>query len=123
MTLTPEQWRELEAIGLPPLPEPPAPPGPRALDDVLATRTHVKVLRVLTLDRSYNFTARGLARTAETSRTRALDVVRHLGSIGMLIGHHTHTHSIYRIRDTHPLTPALTVLFEVEAELAHRSEA
>ena len=109
-------------MGLPPLPPPPPAPGPRALDDVLATRTHVKVLRVLSLDRAYNFTGRSLAHVAETSPSRTLEVVRHLSSLGMLAAHRTHTHAIYRIADTHPLTPALTVLFDVEAALSPTRE-
>lgn len=121
MSLTPEQWRELEAVGLPAIPEPPPPPGPRTLDHVLATRTHVRILRVLTLDRNYHFTVRGLARAAQTSPSRTLEVVRHLSAIGMLAASHTATHSIYRLSDPHPLRPALTFLFEVEAALTPSS--
>jgi len=121
MHLTPEQWRELEAVAPPPIPRAPPPPGPRALDDVLATRTHVRILRVLTLESTYNFTARGLAQAAEISRSRTLEVVRHLDSLGMLATAVTHTHSIFRLADSHPLRPALTSLFEVEAALTPRS--
>lgn len=117
MDLTPEQWRELEAVAPPPIPRAPPTPGPKALDDVLATRTHVRILRVLALESTYNFTARGLAQTAEISRNRTLEVVRHLDSLGMLATAITHTHSIFRLSDTHPLRPALTFLFEVEAAL------
>lgn len=112
-----EILRKLEEI-FGPLPKPPAPPDNTVLDEVLASRSHVRVLRMLALaDPHYNFTARALARSTAISHVRTLQVVRHLTSIGMLRAHHTHTHSIYRLSDTHPLRSALTLLFDVEAAL------
>jgi hypothetical protein len=66
-----------EALGPPPTP-PPAVTG-RMLDGILASRTHVRVLRVLvTLDRRMNLSAAEVARRAGASPGRVLEVLRQL---------------------------------------------
>jgi len=92
-------------------------PKDRPLDEVFASRTHVRVLRVLvTLDRHINLSGRDTARRAEVSHGRALTVLRHLASIGAVtstVGPHA---TIYRLADHGPLAPALRALFLWERE-------
>jgi hypothetical protein len=64
----------------------------RTLDEVLSSRTHVRVLRVLVaLDRRINLTARDLARRATASHA-----------------------AIYCLAEEHPLVGAVRSLFDQE---------
>ena len=96
---------------------PPELPKERPLDDVLASRTHVRVLRVLvTLDRHINLSGRDTARRAGAAHGRVLAVLRHLSSIGVVTAAVTPHATIYRLADTSPITPALRALFLWERE-------
>lgn len=96
---------------------PPALPAERPLDEILASRTHVRVLRVLiTLDRHMNLSGRGVARKAGVSRGRVLTVLRHLGSLGIVTITWTPHAALYRMADASPLVPALRSLFLWERE-------
>ncbi|HEV3474306.1 MAG TPA: hypothetical protein VG602_02960, partial [Actinomycetota bacterium] len=96
--------RELEAVlGPPPAPLPAL--TERSLDQILGTRTHVRVLRVLAgLDRAINLTARDVARRGGASHARVLQVLRELSSVDVVKAAWTPTHAIYRLEDEHPLT-------------------
>jgi len=92
--------------------QPPALPAERPLDHVLASRTHVRVLRVLlTLDRHLNLSGRGVAERAEVARARTLTVLRHLASLGVVTINQTPHAAIYRVDDRSSLVPGLRSLF------------
>ena len=96
---------------------PPELPKEHPLDDVLASRTHVRVLRVLvTLDRHVNLSGRDTARRAEVAHGRVLAVLRHLGSIGVVTAAVTPHATIYRLAEESPIAPALRALFLWERE-------
>ena len=104
-----------ELFGEKPLPQLPA---DRPLDDVFASRTHVRVLRVLiALDRHLNLSGRGVAARAGVARARVLAVLRHLASIGVVTTTWTPEMAIYRADDRSALMPALRSLFLWEREL------
>ena len=115
--------RLLEEV-LGPAPEPPARRvTARYLDQVLGSRTHVGVLRVLVaLDRGVNLTARGVARRATASHGRVLETLKHLVSARIMTGHRTPTHSIYCLSDDHPLTAPVRSLFDTERRTADALE-
>jgi hypothetical protein len=107
-----DRWLE-EALGPPPTPLPQV--TTRTLDEVLSSRTHVRVLRVLVaLDRRINLTARDLARRATASHGRVLEVLRQLSSLGIVTAHRTPTHAIYCLAEEHPLVGAVRSLFDQE---------
>lgn len=96
---------------------PPALPKERPLDEVFASRSHVRILRVLvTLDRHINLTGRDAAKRAGVAPGRALAVLRHLGRMGVVADTVTLTHTIYRLADKRPIAPALRALFLWERE-------
>jgi hypothetical protein len=101
-----------EALGPPPtLPEVTA----GTLDGILASRTHVRVLRVLVaLDQRMNLSAAEVARRAGASAGRVLEVLRQLTSMGMVTAHRTPSYSIYCLSERHPLTGAIRSLFQQE---------
>lgn len=88
------------------------------LDDFLASRSHVRALRVLTLlGDDINLTGRDVARRAEMSRTRALEVLGELVGTGAVAKYPGATWAIYRIDASNPLASALRALFEAERDL------
>src|SRR5687768_5333763 len=102
-----------EALGPPPTPLPQV--TTRTLDEVLSSRTHVRVLRVLVaLDRKMNLTARELARRAAASHGRVLEVLRQLSSLGIVTTYRTPSHTIYWFTEEHPLAGAVRSLFDQE---------
>jgi hypothetical protein len=106
--------RLLEEVLGPPIPLP-REVTPRALDDILASRTHVRVLRVLVaLDRHMNLTGGEVARRASASPGRVLQVLRQLCSVGIVTAHRTPTHAIYCLAESHPLIGAVRSLFDEE---------
>jgi hypothetical protein len=87
----------------------------RTLDDILASRTHVRVLRVLVAEEGRtNLTARDLARRAKASRARVQEVLRHLCSLGLVCALRASTHTIHHLAEEHPLTCAVRSLFDEE---------
>lgn len=107
-------------------------PGPRrpprvssrTMDDVLASRTHIRVLRVLTrLDRKVILTARDVARRGGASHGRVLEVLRHLSSLGLVTASWTPSHAIYRLADEHPLADAVRSLFDQEQQISEDASA
>lgn len=114
------KWLLEQALGPPPAGSAPPPAvTARTLDGVLASRTHVRVLRVLVaLDRRINLTARDVARRAGASSGRVLQVLGELVSVGVVTAHRTPTHAIYCINGDHPLTDAVRSLFDEERRTA-----
>ena len=107
--------RRLEEILGPPLSPPSPPVTGRILDSVLASRTHVRVLRVLVaLGNRTNLTARELARRAEASHGRVLEVLRQLRAAAVVTAEETPTHGIYRLAEEHPLADVVRSLFDHE---------
>jgi hypothetical protein len=104
--------RRLEDIFGPP----PGPPktGPRALDAILGSRTHVRVVRVLVAANGTNLSVREIARRAISARGRVLEVLRQMDEVGFLTGDRTPTHIVYRLRSDHPLATPVRCLFERE---------
>jgi DNA-binding transcriptional ArsR family regulator len=93
-------------------------PTDRALDEILASRTHVRVLRTLAaLDQELNLTARDVARRAGASHGRVMQVLRQLESLGVVTTHWAPTHAVHRLNVEHPLHAALRSLFDAEREL------
>jgi hypothetical protein len=118
-----ESLRELEKV-LGPSPKPMPGVTTGTLDEVLASRTHVRVLRVLVaLDRRLNLTARDVARRAMASHPRVLEVLEQLSSLGMVTAHRTPTHAIYCLAENHPLTGAVRSLFHHERRTCEEASA
>jgi hypothetical protein len=104
----------------------PRPTQPRvtslSLDDLLASRTHVRVMRVLVaLGDDINLTAGDVARRANASNGRVLEVLRQLTSLAMMQTHWTPSHAIHRLAEEHPLTQAIRFLFDEERRAAIRT--
>jgi hypothetical protein len=102
-----------EALGPPPTPPPEV--TARMLDGILASRTHVRVLRVLVaLDRRMNLSASEVARRAGASSGRVLEVLRQLTLMGMVTADRSPCHAIYCLPERHPLADAVRSLFDEE---------
>jgi hypothetical protein len=116
--------RRLEEIfGPPPRPQRLALTS-RTLDDILASRTHVRVLRVLVAEgRRTNLTGRDLARRAKASHGRVLQVLRQLCSSGLVRAYHDSTYSLYYLDEEHPLTRAIRFLFDEERRIGEAATA
>lgn len=88
-----------------------------ALDDVLATRGHVRVLRALdALPTGLGVSARDLARRAEVAHNRASEVLNSLTGIGLTRVQRAGRADLYQLNRLHVLNPALHELFRHEAE-------
>jgi hypothetical protein len=109
--------RKLEKVLGPPPGDPPA-VVVGTLDDILASRTHVRILRVLiALDRRINLSGADVARRATASHARVLEVLRQLTSTGVVTAYRTPSYAIYCLSENHPLADALRSLFGQEASL------
>jgi hypothetical protein len=97
-----------------------SPPGvkARALDDILGSRTHVRVLRELVVAEDTNLTVREIARRAMTSHARVLAVLRQLTSVGFVTHQRTLTHAVHQLREDHPLASPMRSLFDGEIRAA-----
>jgi hypothetical protein len=90
-----------------------------ALDEILASRSHVRVLRVLVdVSEHINLSGRQVARIAGVARARALQVLRHLAGPGVVTISWTTIHAVYRLNSDHPLLPACRSLFDAERAVA-----
>jgi hypothetical protein len=93
-------------------------PDPRPLDEVLGSRSHVRVLRALIIkDPGENLGLRDVARLAGVSHSRTLKVLRQLMPTGVVIGHKTRRGTIYDLNDDHFLAPQLWTLFDDELHI------
>ncbi len=90
----------------------------RPLDEILASRSHVRVLRVLgLLGNDINLTGRDIARRAGISRTRTQDMLDELVAIAVVAKYPGATWAIYEINDDHPMAEAIRSLFQAERQL------
>jgi hypothetical protein len=93
-------------------------PDQRPLDDVLRTRTHLRLLRTLALlGDPINLTGRDAARNAGVSHARAVAALQELRGLGVLRATRGATWSIYELNPDSPLAPPLRALFEAERDL------
>jgi len=113
-----EEWdRRLAQVMGPAVPRVP-PTTTRSLDDLFASRTHVRVLRALVeIDWKLNLTVRGVARRVETSHGRVLQVLEHLSSLGIVTAHRAPSHAVYQLNDRHLLIDAIRSLFDEERRI------
>jgi hypothetical protein len=120
--ISPDVYEEkLEELRRKLLGPPPPPPriSPSVLDGLFASRTHVRVLRVLVFDGDrINLSARDVARRARASHGRVLEVLRHLSSLEVVDMKVMATHSIYRLNEEHHLERAIRRLFHDERHAA-----
>jgi hypothetical protein len=104
-----------EVLGPPPMQPRRVSPLPRSLDGLFASRTHVRVLRVLAAeDQRTNLTARDVARRARASHSRVLEVLRQLSSLALVRALPRPSYTIYHLDQAHPLTAAVRSLFDEE---------
>jgi hypothetical protein len=117
--------RELEAILGPPVDAPKVfAASRRILDDIFASRTHVRLMRVFaTTDPRINLTARDVARRAGVSHARALQALRQLVSIGIVATHQAVSYRCHWYEEEHPLGGVIRALFEEEHQDESRGES
>ena len=88
------------------------------LDDILASRSHIRVLRVLALlGNDINLTGRDIARRAGISRTRAQAVLVELVASSVVARYPGATWAIYEINVDHPMAEGIPSLFKAERQL------
>ena len=93
-------------------------PEHRPLDEVLRTRTHLRLLRALVLlGDNVNLTGRDAARNAGVSHSRAVAALQELRHLGVVRAHRGATWNIYELNPDSPLAPTLRALFEQERQL------
>lgn len=90
-------------------------PGPRPLDRILGSRSHVRVLRALvTKDPQENLGVREVARLAGVSHPRTAQVLRDLRSASFVIASRTRWGTVCDLNADHFLAPQLWTLFDDE---------
>ena len=88
------------------------------LDDLLASRSHVRVLRVLIwFGDDINLTGRDVARHAGISHTRAQEVLQTLIAAGVVTRYREATWAIYELNAQSKLAPLVRSLFKRERQL------
>jgi len=89
-----------------------------ALDDVLATRGHVRILRALDgLPEGFAVSARDMARRAEVAHNRASEVLSGLTEIGLTQVQRAGRADLYQLNRGHIMYPAIHELFQQEAAI------
>ena len=84
----------------------------------------MRVLRVLVAEEARtNLTARDLARRANASHGRVLEVLRHLCSSGLVRAYHDSTYSLYYLDEKHPFTRTIRFLFDEERRIGEAAAA
>jgi MarR family protein len=92
--------------------------GDRPLDELFASRSHVRILRVLSLlGDDINLTGRDVARRAEISHGRAQEVLVELVKAGVVTKYSEATWTIYEMSRVSPLAPLVRSVFERERQL------
>src|SRR6266481_1014588 len=87
-----------------------------ALDEVLATRGHVRILRALDgLPEGFAVSARDMARRAEVAHNRASEVLSALTEIGLAQVQRAGRADLYQLNRDHVMYPAVHELFQKEA--------
>ncbi len=93
----------------------PDPFDPRPLDEVLASRSHVRVLRALIKkDPQENVGVRDVARLAGVSHPRTAQVLAALSESGLILQRATRWGPLYDLNHEHFLAPQLWTLFDDE---------
>ena len=91
--------------------------GP-CLDSILATRSHIRLLRVLALHGDHiNLTGRDLAARARVSNGRTVEVLRTLVQARVVTRYRESSWAIYELNDDSPVVKALRALFASERDL------
>ncbi len=91
------------------------------VDQLLRTRSHVRVVRVLvTVDPSVNVTVRGLARLAGISHVQAGRIIAELERAGLATVRRHDGYSMVELNERHLLAPALSTLFDEELSLLEK---
>lgn len=94
-----------------------------ALDDVIASRGHLRVLRAAdALPEGFEVSARDLARRAGLAHSRVLRIAGDLATSRVLVRHRVGRSDLYQINRRHVLYETLHALFAREEELAHELE-
>jgi predicted nucleotidyltransferase len=89
-----------------------------ALDDVLASRGHVRVLRALdALPVGLGVSARDLARRAQVAHNRASEVLSSLTQLGLARVQRAGRADLYQLNREHVLYPAMHELFDQETKV------
>lgn len=89
-----------------------------ALDDVLASRGHVRILRALdALPDGLGVSARDLARRAEVVHNRASEVLSALTELGVARVQRAGRADLYQLNRQHVLYPAIHALFDQETKV------
>jgi predicted nucleotidyltransferase len=89
-----------------------------ALDDVLATRGHVRILRALdALPEGFGVSARDMARRGEVAHNRASEVLSALTEIGLTRVQRAGRADLYQLNRNHIMYPAVHELFQQEAAI------
>lgn len=87
-----------------------------ALDDVFATRGHLRVVRALDrLPEGFPVSARDLARRSEVAHNRASEVLSALTEIGLTQVQRAGRSDLYQLNRGHIMYPAVHKLFQQEA--------
>lgn len=90
----------------------------RPLDTLFASRSHVRILRVLALlGDDVNLTGRDLARRADISHSRTQEVLSQLLETGVVTQYSEATWAIYELNRSSPLAPLVRSLFQHERQL------
>ena len=90
----------------------------QALDDVLETGGHVRILRAaVSLPQGFSASARDLGRRAGVAHTTAARVLRGLSRHRVVEVQRAGRADLYRLNERHVLTPKLRVLFTAEADV------
>ena len=89
-----------------------------ALDDVLATRGHVRILRALVaLSDGFGVSARDMARRAAVAHNRTSEVLSALTEMGLAQVQRAGRADLYQLNRDHVIYPALDELFRHEATI------
>src|SRR5437879_11790359 len=89
-----------------------------ALDDVLASRGHLRILRALdALPEGLGVSARDLARRAQVAHNRASEVLSSLTELGLTRVQRAGRADLYQLNRKHLLYPAVHELFDQEAKV------
>jgi len=89
-----------------------------ALDDVLETGGHVRILRAAVgLPQAFSASARDLARRAGVAHTTGARVLRSLARHHIVEVQRAGRADLYRLNERHALTPEIRALFAAESEI------
>ena len=88
------------------------------LDEVFASRSHVRIIRTVLRDGAReSLTASEIGRRARVAHPRALKVLRELEAVGVLSAYRGEGYSLYERNTGHPLIEAFEAIFGAESAL------